>query len=237
MGALRAFGARGFHAVTTREIARACRANQASVWYHFGSKEKLYLAVTTLIADDGRRELSHHIQRARREAVNCASARKLIQELLIAFARDLLKLSDDGAAALFIARELATPAIGHATIYEWYLQPLHAELTALVARATARHGRAQSAIIDAHALIGATLGFVAAKRSFKHQSSRPVNSDDRIAAIGNRIAHLAARICERPEPRPAITPTPALHSRSRRSPSSGSRKSRAETAFPNASCQ
>ncbi|MGH8251989.1 MAG: CerR family C-terminal domain-containing protein [Steroidobacteraceae bacterium] len=48
--ALEIFGRDGFHAASTRAIAEAAGANQASISYHFGGKEALYLAVFEHIA-------------------------------------------------------------------------------------------------------------------------------------------------------------------------------------------
>jgi TetR/AcrR family transcriptional regulator, cholesterol catabolism regulator len=39
------FRARGFHAVTMRDIARSAGMIAGSIYYHFGSKEQLFLAV------------------------------------------------------------------------------------------------------------------------------------------------------------------------------------------------
>jgi AcrR family transcriptional regulator len=197
MAALRAFGARGFDAVTTREISRASRANQASLWYHFGGKQQLYLAVASLIAEDGNKVLGPLLQRARREAISRASARALLDEVMSAFTRHLLKLSDDNAAASFVARELATPGTAYSTIYGMYIRELHVEVTSLLARATARHRRAHDAVVDAHALIGSALGFIAAGKTFKYRSWRPTNSEERVAAIVSRIAHVSARLSDR----------------------------------------
>jgi AcrR family transcriptional regulator len=51
MAGLAAFNDQGFEAASTRCITSAAGANVASIAYHFGNKEKLYLAVAEYIAD------------------------------------------------------------------------------------------------------------------------------------------------------------------------------------------
>ena len=49
MAGIRLFGAKGFEATSTREIASAANANIASIAYHFGGKEGLRLACAEMV--------------------------------------------------------------------------------------------------------------------------------------------------------------------------------------------
>ncbi|MDR0587471.1 MAG: CerR family C-terminal domain-containing protein, partial [Burkholderiales bacterium] len=52
MAGLIVFGQQGFEGASTREIAAQAQTNIASIAYHFGSKEKLYIAVADYIAGE-----------------------------------------------------------------------------------------------------------------------------------------------------------------------------------------
>lgn len=51
LAAIEIFGRDGFHAASTREIAKRAEANQAAIGYHFGGKDALYLAAIKHIAE------------------------------------------------------------------------------------------------------------------------------------------------------------------------------------------
>jgi AcrR family transcriptional regulator len=208
LAALKLFGAHSFKTVTTRAIAHEARANQASIRYHFGGKRQLYQTVADRVASDARAALQPFLRQARTEAVGAAGRRALLIEIICAFTRHLCSYSDRGAAASFIARELAHPASGYATIYEGFIRDVHVEVTSLLARATGRYTRDQGAIIDAHALMGAALGFTAAREAFKQRSFRPVNRDERVDAIAERIAEITTCVIERRSARGPSRPSP-----------------------------
>lgn len=216
--ALKLFGARGFKATTTLAIARAARANQASIRYHFGGKRGLYLAVAHLVAADGARAMQPLLARSREKHDRGDDARALLVEMMQTFARQLFKYNDGGAAASLVTRELGSPGIGYTTVYEGFVRDVHVEATSLLTRATKRLRRDPGAIIDAHALVGGVLGFAAARKAFTQRSYRPINSDDRVETICERIAIATIHLtqCEK-SPRPAkdLPSSPLLSPRNR----------------------
>lgn len=232
--ALKLFGARGYKATTTLAIARAAHSNQSSIRYHFRDKRGLYLSVAVQIATEGARTMLPLLARSRAMSSGLTDARALLTEILQEFARHVCKSSDNGAAASFVARELGTPGIGYDTIYEGYVRDIHLAVTSLLARTTKRFPRAQSAIIDAHALIGAVLGFAAARAVFKQRSFRAVYNDQRIEEICERIALVTAHITVGDLGTLRTTILPPSTSRSIPNQPRRSRKARADRASPNA---
>jgi AcrR family transcriptional regulator len=226
LASLKLFGARSFKAVTTRAIAHAAGANQASIQYHFGGKRQLYLAVAHRITSDARAALQPLLERARAERARCAGTHSSLIEIVRAFTRHLCSYADQGAAASFMTRELAHPDSGYATIYEGFIRDVHVEVTSLLAGATARLPRDQGAIIDAHALLGAALSFAAGRKTFTQRSVRPTNSEQRIDAIAERIAELTFRAMERRAGLRATRLLPASPWRSSRTRPRKSRKAR-----------
>jgi len=194
--ATREFGLRGYDATSTRTIASVARANQASIRYHFGGKDELYLAVANSVAEKHGNVLLPMIMRSRRAFPNRATARNDLAEIMAAFTRQLLDVSDAGAGGMFVARELMTPGVGFPILYHGYIRELHEHVTTLLARATARLPRAFDAIIDAHSLIGAALGFASMRRVLRQRSYRPTFTKERVELVAGRIAALTGYMSE-----------------------------------------
>ncbi len=115
---------------------------------------------------------------------------------MAAFTRQLLDVSDAGAGGMFVARELMTPGVGFPILYHGYIRELHEHVTTLLARATARLPRAFDAIIDAHSLIGAALGFASMRRVLRQRSYRPTFTKERVELVAGRIAALTGYMSE-----------------------------------------
>lgn len=122
------FSCKGFQAATVREITKLAQANLAAIHYHFGSKDRLYLAVL--------------------EHAHAAANRKYPPDLglsgdapapvrLYAYVRALLlRLADKSRHAwLFrlMAREMAEPSAHLGVVVERSLAPANAVLRGIVA--------------------------------------------------------------------------------------------------------
>ena len=122
------FSCKGFHAATVREITKTARANVAAIHYHFGSKDRLYLAV-----------LEHaHAEAMRLYPPELGLPPDATPETrLYAYVRALLlRLTEKNRHAWLsrlMAREMADPTPQLAGVVERCLAPANAVLRAIVA--------------------------------------------------------------------------------------------------------
>ncbi len=122
-----AFAEKGFRTTTIREICRRARANLAAVNYHFGDKERLYLAV-----------LVYALTRAREKyPLFSGDSEDVLPALrLRAFIHDLMfSLLDEGMPAWYsklMAREMIEPTAVLYTLVENMLWPMAEKLGAIV---------------------------------------------------------------------------------------------------------
>ncbi|MDR3562438.1 MAG: CerR family C-terminal domain-containing protein [Negativicutes bacterium] len=121
------FARQGFRNATIREICRRARANLAAVNYHFGDKERLYLAV---LVD------AHTRAREKYPLFSGGSGEMPPALRLRAFIHDLLfSLLDEGMPAWYgklMAREMIEPTTALDTLVENMLRPMAGKLGAIV---------------------------------------------------------------------------------------------------------
>uniref|UniRef100_I2Q5V2 Transcriptional regulator n=1 Tax=Desulfovibrio sp. U5L TaxID=596152 RepID=I2Q5V2_9BACT len=122
------FSCKGFQAATVREITKLAQANLAAIHYHFGSKDRLYLAVL---------EHAHAAANRKYPPDMGLSGEAPAAVRLYAYVRALLlRLADKGRHAwLFrlMAREMAEPSPSLAAVVERCLAPANAVLRGIVA--------------------------------------------------------------------------------------------------------
>ena len=121
------FARQGFRNATIREICRRARANLAAVNYHFGDKERLYLAV--LVS-------AHTRAREKYPLFSGDSADMPPAHRLRDFIHDLMfSLLDEGMPAWYgklMAREMIEPTTALDTLVEDMLRPMAEKLGAIV---------------------------------------------------------------------------------------------------------
>ncbi|HEX6995127.1 MAG TPA: CerR family C-terminal domain-containing protein [Gammaproteobacteria bacterium] len=149
--ATRVFGRDGFHAATTKVIAREAGANPALISYHFGGKEGLYVAVVehiieTMAARIG--PIAVEVEAERRALEGAARGSGLAApaayfELLLRIVDrfvDVLTAEESAPWAKIIVREQQEPS----PAFDLFYDGLHGRVLALVASLVARIGGRQS---------------------------------------------------------------------------------------------
>jgi len=137
--ATRVFGRDGFHAATTKAIAREAGANPALISYHFGGKEGLYVAVVEHIVDSmaariGPIALEVEAERralegaAREGLASPAAYFDLLLRIVDRFV-DVLTAEESTPWAKIIVREQQEPS----PAFDLFYTGLHGRVLALVA--------------------------------------------------------------------------------------------------------
>jgi len=125
------FAQKGFEGVSVREITRAARCNLASVNYHFGNKENLYLEVFR----------SRWMPRARRMQESFRQALKsdgdrslnhIIQSLALAFLKGPMSDEERRYHHQLMAREIAQPTAALDMLADQVMRPFFRELTDMI---------------------------------------------------------------------------------------------------------
>ena len=129
------FGAKGFEATSTREIAAAANANIASIAYHFGGKDGLRLACAEMVA--GRISAAvGQIILGSDAGGDPARAQAMVEAAAMGMADFLLGRAEARDIAAFMVRELGQPGVVLDRIYDGLIYPVHAKLCGLLGLAT-----------------------------------------------------------------------------------------------------
>ena len=118
--ALDVFGRYGFEGATTRQIAKAAKANLAAIVYHFGSKEALHVAVAEYLVGRIAALVGPSLAAASapKAAATPAKARAALISVLETYADVLLGESEAERWARFIVREQMQPTAAFDVIYQ-----------------------------------------------------------------------------------------------------------------------
>jgi TetR/AcrR family transcriptional regulator, regulator of cefoperazone and chloramphenicol sensitivity len=180
-GALKAFGAAPFLAVTTRQISKAANVSLPTLQYYFGDKEGLYRACAEAIVERYRRHTKvagAKAAEALKDGCSAAAARRQLKALIAALGEFLIGSREAGRWAQFVARELRDPGPAFEILYSGLWRP-GVEITArLIARILGLPENDQRARIRALLLISSLLAFQSGRsislRTMRWSSIGPV---------------------------------------------------------------
>lgn len=158
---LELFGAHGIDGVSTRQLAEKAAVNLASIPYHFGGKEGVYLAVAQHIVESTGSAIQQAAQRAiaNSETLSREDAATRAGQFLSTAVRVILAVPGAAARGGFVVREQLQPTKAFDVLYDGFIGDVHRAISSLVARATGSSADALETIVRAHALVGSVLVF------------------------------------------------------------------------------
>lgn len=192
--ALSAFGRDGYDSVSIRRIAAAASANVASINYHFGGKEGLYLEVARLVGDElGARltALGDAMETALEEAGDDRPAlRRAGRHLVVGILDHVFKTGDRPDIMRFLLQEQVLPSGAFNILYDSGMGRLHVLVSRLMARLDGGHEEDPALIIRAHALIGQCLSFVVARAALCRRLGVDILDEAEISRIKDVLPSL-----------------------------------------------
>ncbi|MCD2173761.1 CerR family C-terminal domain-containing protein [Rhizobium sp. C4] len=159
--ALKLFGAHGYDAVSTRQIADAAEANIGSIAYHFGGKPGLRMACAEFVANRITNFAAPAI--ATDLPTDPQVAMAMMDAAIERFARFLVSSRDAGTYAAFMLREIMQPGEVVDYIYDTLISRAHMRLCGLFGVATGLDPESQLVKAAVFSLLGQVLYFRVAR--------------------------------------------------------------------------
>lgn len=157
---LRLFGAKGFAATSTREIAAEAGTNVASIAYHFGSKEGLRRACGAEVARRVRAVIVGPDAASPDAApASTAGAVARMEAILRAVTAFVLTSSEGEPIVPFMLREVGEAGPVLDTVYAAMMDPMHRRFCALWATATGQEAESERTRLIVFTLLGQVLYF------------------------------------------------------------------------------
>ena len=156
---LELFGAKGFEATSTREIAAAANANIAAIAYHFGGKEGLRVACADAVVETiGQVFADAQVAPAQIGTLSPAAARDVLARVAESLIDVIVVNAAARTVARFVLREMFEPSAAFERLYG-AMGPMHARACALWARATGVEPESEATRLAVFAMIGQVLYF------------------------------------------------------------------------------
>lgn len=202
------FGARGFAATSTRELAQAAQANVAAIAYHFGSKEGLReacgRAAARRQAQDALGEAAQKLDAALAAGLTQAQAEAQMLALVRALTPALTARADLDPVVRFILREQMEMSSAFQIVHDAVIAPMHERLCLLWAAATGAAADAQTTRLSTLTFMAQIIYFrIARNVALKRLGWRRIGPKEADAIAGIVAGNLRAALAAAREAAPA----------------------------------
>lgn len=195
--AIVAFGFRGFHGASAREIATEARVKLPAVAYHFGNKTGLYRACAEHIVA-GHNAATAVASRAALGALatdpNTPAARTLLSDLLRSVAELYMNAKHAPAMSSFLQRELADPGAAYDILFEQLWKPGTMLVTDLIHAFKGPHDDRASSRANAILLIGGVINFGVYWRTAERLMEVDIEHGDVSIQLDRAVRNMIARL-------------------------------------------
>jgi AcrR family transcriptional regulator len=154
---LELFGAKGFEATSTREIAAAASANIAAIAYHFGGKEGLRAACADFVVA-AIAEVFVDAEGEAHASETPAAARDALARIASGLIEGIVVRGEARPIVRFVMREMFEPSAAFERLYG-AIGPMHARACALWSRATGAPAESETTRLAVFSLIGQLIYF------------------------------------------------------------------------------
>ncbi|GAB6178472.1 CerR family C-terminal domain-containing protein [Desulfobaculum senezii] len=189
------FAAKGFDGVSTRDIARACGVNLASIAYHFGGKKGLYNAVLEDIFANMQRASQPLVAAAMSGAREADGDARRLAQVAWRFVHGFLEFSlgnhKNYWAVDFLQREVMNGSDTLERFYHTVIGPVYEAGSELCHAASGGQLSAQERVLRGHALVGMCMSFVRGQCILLHRAQWDAFTPERVSAIAGTVAEAA----------------------------------------------
>ena len=153
--AAKMFARRGIDGVSTRELAKAANVNLCAINYYFGSKQKLYEAVIDNLIEIITSTLLINVNNQKKITQPLEEIKTIIGNFFEYLCSD--NVSD--SQAMLMINEIISPSKAYEQIYAKILEPVHKQISQMVAAYLGTDEKDTKVLILTHTLFGQAVMF------------------------------------------------------------------------------